>query len=58
MTDEDAEELSLQEQLKAEHRCPFVRKEYWNERESKAGKENLYWCSVDLEKFYPSLEPV
>jgi hypothetical protein len=56
MTDEDAEELSLQEQLKAEHRCPFVRKEYWNEREPKAGKENLYWCSLDLEKFYPSLK--
>ena len=56
MTDEDAEELSLQEQLKAEHRCPFVRKEYWNEREPKAGKESLYWCSVDLEKFYPSLK--
>jgi len=56
MTDEDAEELSLQEHLKAEHRCPFVRKEYWNEREPAAGKENLYWCSVDLEKFYPSLK--
>lgn len=56
MTDEDAEELSLQEQLKAEHRCPFVRKEYWSEREPKAGKDNLYWCSVDLEKFYPSLK--
>jgi hypothetical protein len=55
MTDEDAEELSLQEQLKAEQRCPFVRKEYWNEREPAAGKESLYWCSVDLEKFYPSL---
>lgn len=56
MTDEDAVELTLQEQLTAEHRCPFVRKEYWNEREPKAGKESLYWCSVDLEKFYPSLK--
>ena len=56
MTDEDAEELSLQEQLQAEHRCPFVRKEYWNEREPKGGTDNLYWCSVDLEKFYPSLK--
>ncbi len=55
MTDEDAEELSLQEHLKEEHRCPFVRNEYWNERKPKAGRENLYWCSVDLEKFYPSL---
>ncbi len=56
MTDEDAEERDLQEQLKDEHRCPFVRKEYWNEREPTTGKENLYWCSVDLEKFYPSLK--
>jgi hypothetical protein len=56
LTDEDAEERDLQEQLKAEHRCPFVRKEYWNEREPAAGKEKLYWCSVDLEKFYPSLK--
>jgi hypothetical protein len=55
LTDEDAEERDLQERLKDEHRCTFVRKEYWNEREPKAGKENLYWCSVDLEKFYPSL---
>ncbi len=52
---EDFDELSLQEHLKAEYRCPFVRKEYWEEREPKNGKENLYWCSVDLEKFYPSV---
>lgn len=56
MAHEDAEELRLQEQLTAEHRCPFVRKEYWNDRKPKAGKDNLYWCSVDLEKFYPSLK--
>ena len=56
LTEEDAKELSLQEQLRAEHRCPFVRKEYWNERQPAAGKESLFWCSVDLEKFYPSLK--
>lgn len=56
MTDEDADELSLQEQLKAEYRCPFVCRKYWTERTPKAGKNNLYWCSVDLEKFYPSLK--
>ena len=54
LTEEDAKELSIQELLKAEHRCPFVRKEYWGERQPAAGKDSLFWCSVDLEKFYPS----
>jgi len=56
LTEEDAEELSLQELLKDGHRCPFVRKEYWNERQPASGKKSLFWCSVDLEKFYPSLK--
>ncbi|MBK7578497.1 MAG: hypothetical protein IPI24_13920 [Ignavibacteria bacterium] len=55
VTGDDAEELSLQERLKAEHRCPFVNREYWNERLPSFAKENLFWCSVDLEKFYPSI---
>lgn len=52
---EDSEELNFQENLDEEHRCPFVRKEYWNQRAPTENRENLYWCSVDLEKFYPSL---
>ncbi len=55
-TQEDADELSLQEQLRTQHRCPFVRRVYWNERQPAAGKESLFWCSIDLEKFYPSLK--
>jgi len=43
---EDAEELSMQEQLKAEHRCPFVRKEVIGMNATPlGGKENLFWCS-------------
>ena len=56
LSKEDSDELSFQEQLKAEHRCPFVIREYWDERELKIDKNNLYWCSVDLEKFYPSFK--
>lgn len=56
LTEEDAEELGLQERLQVDYQCPFVLKEYWNVRQPLAGKENLFWCSVDLEKFYPSLK--
>lgn len=56
LTDEDAVELNLQERLEAEHRCPFVSREYWNERNPAGGKEELFWCSLDLEKFYPSFK--
>jgi hypothetical protein len=54
--DELAEqELNLQELLEKEHRCPFVFDAYWaNRRPSSASKE-LFWCSIDLQKFYPSL---
>ena len=56
LTEEDAEELDLQGRLKEEHQCPFVLKQYWNDRQPAAGKESLFWCSVDLEKFYPSIK--
>jgi len=56
LPEEDAEELDLQVRLKAEYRCPFVLKEYWSERKPVAGKEELFWCSIDLKKFYPSLK--
>lgn len=56
LTEEDAEERDLQERLKEEHRCPFVLKQYWADRKPEAGKENLFWCSLDLEKFYPSIK--
>ncbi len=56
MTQEDSEELDLQTRLKDEHRCPFVQKEYWVGKKPTDSKESLFWCSVDLEKFYPSLK--
>jgi len=49
------EEMDLQEQLAAEHRCPFLMQEYWRGRRPPGKQEWLYWCSVDLEKFYPTV---
>lgn len=52
-----AEEQEIQEQpqLPASHRCPFVMKEYWRDRRPENAQE-LYWCSIDLEKFYPTMK--
>ncbi len=50
-------QLQLQQSLSAEHRCPFVYREYWEPKRPKgADSEQLYWCSIDLEKFYPTLK--
>jgi len=49
------EELHFQERLRIQHRCPFVFREYWLDKHPHTEVGNLYWCSIDLEKFYPSL---
>jgi hypothetical protein len=48
------EELNRQKQLPMEHRCPFVMPEYWQDLRPPQTEEKLYWCSVDLEQFYPT----
>jgi len=55
-TDEDAEELGLQELLPEEYQCPFVLKKHWDKYHSSEGKKDLFWCSLDLKKFYPKLK--
>jgi hypothetical protein len=51
-----AEELELEERAnRNQPHCQFVRKEYWDSRVRPDGKENLFWCSIDLKKFYPSI---
>jgi hypothetical protein len=42
--------LETYKYLRKEDRLSYLRDRYWTGR----GK-NLYWCSVDLEKFYPNL---
>jgi hypothetical protein len=49
------EELDLQRWLDEEHRCPFVVPEYWQKLRPGGQIQNLYWCGIDLKKFYPSL---
>jgi hypothetical protein len=49
------EELALQASLNAAHQCPFVFEDYWRSRRPPAAVKELFWCSIDLEKFYPTL---
>ena len=51
-----AEELEIQKHLPDEHRCPFTVPEYWQNRRSRNNEQLLYWCSLDFEKFYPSMK--
>lgn len=51
-----AEELEIQKHLPSEHRCPFTVPKYWQGRRPRSNEQLLYWCSLDLEKFYPSMK--
>lgn len=56
MDEPDNEELSLQKELPKPHQCPFVMDDYWQNRRPSGKDLELYWCSIDLKKFYPSLK--
>ena len=57
LDERDQDELELQERLSPDQRCPFISPDYWRDRRPAAeGQAELYWCSIDLEKFYPSLK--
>jgi hypothetical protein len=49
------DELTIQEGLQSEYRCPFVLKGYWENRRPAGEQRRIYWCGIDLEKFYPTL---
>lgn len=50
------EELQLQHSLSKEQQgCPFVSQKYWEHTRPKVNDVPLYWCSIDLENFYPTL---
>jgi len=55
-TKEDVEELECQESLPEKYKCPFIQKKHWAIKRPREGKKKLFWCSLDLEKFYPSLK--
>ena len=53
--DPDHQEYELQHHLLEEYRCPFLFPEYWQGKRPKGKTEELFWCGIDLEKFYPSI---
>jgi hypothetical protein len=56
LDEQTQEEQSLQALLSEQHRCPFVISEYWRNRRPEGPVQALYWCSLDLKSFYPSLD--
>lgn len=55
---DEQEELEMQQALPRTEQCPFVRAEYWSDTPDQVGEKKIYWASVDLEKFYPSISLV
>lgn len=55
LDDDEREELGLQHGMHKTERCPFVLPEYWTSLPTDVSKTEIYWASVDLEKFYPSI---
>jgi hypothetical protein len=52
---DELDELGIQSNLSVKLRCPFVRPDYWAEKSEGTRQRDVYWASVDLEKFYPSI---
>lgn len=52
---EDRDEFDLQQNLPRNLRCPYVFGSYWSQPKGGPEPKDLYWASVDLEKFYPSI---
>lgn len=55
LDDEEHEELGLQHRMHRADRCPFVLADDWTSLPTDINKGEIYWASVDLEKFYPSI---
>lgn len=55
LSQEDSDELEIQTRLESSY-CPFVRPRHWGGVDASKKNGSLYWCSIDLEKFYPSIK--
>lgn len=55
LDDDEREELELQNQMQRADRCPFVFPDYWASSAVDSNNGDIFWASVDLEKFYPSI---
>lgn len=52
---DDLDELNVQRSLSIANRCPYVLEEYWTRPVDPATRNEVYWASIDLEKFFPSI---
>lgn len=55
LDEDERKELELQQQMHRDEQCEFVLSEYWTNLPRDLGESEIYWASVDLEKFYPSI---
>lgn len=55
LDDDEREELGFQRHMHRANQCPFVLADYWTNLPTGPNKSDVYWASVDLEKFYPSI---
>lgn len=55
LDDDEREELGLQNRMDQADRCPFVLADNWTSLPTDPNGGDVYWASVDLEKFYPSI---
>ena len=55
LSDEDLLEYELVESLNKRDQCSYIFKRYWQASKNISDKKKLYWCSIDFEKFYPSI---
>lgn len=51
LTDEEKEDIDTTNRLSEIHKVKYKIKEFW---EIKHTHPNIYWCSLDLKKFYPN----
>lgn len=55
MDERTQEEMDIQQTMADEYKCPFIKSDYWQARRPEGCEKELFWCSIDLEKFYPTI---
>lgn len=55
LDEDDLDELNVQRSLSRANRCPYVLGEYWSRPVDPTIRNDVYWASIDLEKFFPSI---
>lgn len=56
LSDDDLLESQLVESLKESEKCKYLANDYWKTNNKNYSNDKLYWCSIDFEKFYPSIK--